>query len=323
MKNVMSKKIQSLTPNQVEKLESQREKWLSRIFNYELYNNHNFEKTKECVKKLYEFCGLEEPEVLLLSSPMACQMEIKKRLGIVDNSHFEPFSVYINAEDIPWLSFYEYFTDNFDFLDSNKDNFKIVLDCVMNSYTQIQMDVVCIVSKYPNKILRNENNDLHCTTGHAIEFEDGYGQHYINGRFLEKDIFNQCSSLDTARKVFLDNTNEDIKACIVTIIRENFGNAGLLKMLDAVIIDEKHVTHENSYSEIIRIYHTKDKYSFLQNSKGELNQPYAWIEFTCPSTKSVYLIDTCPTFKNAIKCAKWHRPSNIPASLQYIWNSAN
>ena len=317
-------KIESLTPEQESKLDIHRDAWFSKIFNYEFYQNHNVEKTEIAMKKLYKFCGLEEPRVVLLDSPMACQLEINRLKGNTgDNIEYEPFSVYINAEDIPWLSFYGYFMDNFDFLDEYREDFNLILECVENSYAQIQMDEVCLVSKYPKKIARNANNDLHCTTGYAIEFADGYGQHYVNGRFIEEEIFKDCDALINAKIRFHNESNEDIKAAIITIIKENFGNEGLLEMLDAITVDEKNITHKNGYAETIRIYKTKTSYPFLQNSKGELDQPYAWIEFTCPSTKSVYLIDTCPTFTDALECAKWHRPSNVPGSVDYTWYSAN
>ncbi len=315
-------KIKSLSAEQEADLDVHRDMWLDKFFNYEFYKGHSEEKTQTAMKKLYAFCGLAEPKVILLDSPMACQLEINRLLGNT-TPVYEPFSVYINAEDMPWLAFYDYFMKHFDFLDSFRSDFNLIKECVEHSYAQIQMDEVCLVSKYPKRIERNSNNDLHCTTSYAIEFADGYGQHYVNGRFIEEEIFNECNSLVNAKIVFYQNSNEDIKAAIITIIKDRFGNEGLLEMLDAVIVDEKTITHENAYSETLRIYKTKTKYPFLQNSKGELDQPYAWIEFTCPSTNSVYLIDTCPTFTDAIKCAKWHRPSVIPLSIDYTWTSAN
>jgi hypothetical protein len=315
-------KIEKLTPEQESKLESHRDKWLSKVFNYEYYNNHDAKKTEVSIKKLYKFCGLAEPEVMLLDSPMACQVKVNELLGN-QTMVYEPFSSYINVDDISWLSFYSFFMDNFDILDEFKDDFNLISECVENSYLQIQMDTVCLVSKYPKVINRNANKDLHCTTGYAIEFEDGYGQHYVNGRFIEESIFNECMDLENATILFHNQTNEDIKAGIITIIKENLGNEGLLKMLDATLVDEKTIKHENDYEEIVRIYKSNKSYSFLQNSKGEMDQPYAWIEFTCPSTKSTYLIDTCPTFSDAVECAKWHRPNNVPSSLSYIWSSAN
>lgn len=318
----MKKIIQKLSKEQIDDLDIHRDTWLNKFFNYEFYKNHNEEKTRIAMEKLYVYCGLNKPKVVLLDSPMACQLEINRLLGNTSIT-YEPFSVYINAEDMPWLAFYDYFMKHFDFLDEYRSDFELIKECVEHSYAQIQMDEICIVSKYPKKIERNLNNDLHCTTGYAIEFADGYGQHYVNGRFVEEEIFNECDSLINAKICFHKNTNEDIRAAIITIIKERFGNEGLLNMLDAIIVDEKKVDHKNGYSEIIRIYKTKTIYSFLQNSKGELNQPYAWIEFTCPSTGSIYLIDTCPTFTDAVECAKWHRPDNVPDSIDYSWTSAN
>ena len=68
----------------------------------------------------------------------------------------ESFSSYINADDISWLAFYEFFFDNFDILDEFRDNYNLIVECVENSYLQIQMDKVCVVSKYPKSIKRND-----------------------------------------------------------------------------------------------------------------------------------------------------------------------
>ena len=51
-------KIESLTADQEAKLDIHRDAWLSKIFNYEFYQNHNVEKTEIAMKKLYKFCGL-------------------------------------------------------------------------------------------------------------------------------------------------------------------------------------------------------------------------------------------------------------------------
>jgi hypothetical protein len=96
-----------------------------------------------------------------------------------------------------------------------------------------------------------------------------------------------------------------------------------MNFLGATEIDKKTIHHTSNYSETVRIFKTKNKFSFLQNSKGELNQPYAWLHLVCPSTKTEYLIDTCPSFNDAIECAKWHRPKQVPISIPYQWLSAN
>jgi hypothetical protein len=96
------KKIESLTPEQEAKLDSHREKWLSKVFNYEFYNNHDKDRTEISMKRLYKFCGLEEPEVLLLDSPMQCQVKVNELVGNKDNLVYEPFSSYINVDVKPF-----------------------------------------------------------------------------------------------------------------------------------------------------------------------------------------------------------------------------
>lgn len=316
------KKIENLTPEQEAKMPVYRDKWLDKMFKYELYKNHTFENTEKAMKRLYRFCNLKEPQVFLVDSPMACQEKVRE-LKKAAKIEFEPFSSYINYSDFSWLSFYDFFMNECGLIEEHRESLEMVTECVHNSFMQIQLEDYCIVSKFPKRIERNERNDMHCTTGYAVEFDDGYGQHYVNGRFIEADVFNNSQTIAGAKKAFDKTDNEDIRACIVTIVKENHGNKGLLEMLNAVLIDEKELKHENGYTEIIRIYQTKDKHEFAQNSKGESNQPFAWIEMTCPSTKTVYLQETCPTFTDAAECIKWHRPANVPFELPYIWQSAN
>src|SRR3990167_6913443 len=233
------------------------------------------------------------------------------------------FSNYCNSSDFGWESFYDFFFKESEIKIDRKEDLEMCIKFSESSFMSIQLDGLCIVSKYPNHIYRNKSNGLHNSSGFAISFADGYGQNYVNGRYLEPKIFNNSQTIQGARKEFLKSENEDIKACIITIIKENFGNSGLMDMLNSELVDEKNIFHTKDYSEKLRLYRTKEKYSFLQNSKGEANQPYAWIEMTCPSTGNTYLIDTCPLFTDVVECAKWHRPEVVPNNLDYAWISAN
>jgi len=197
-----------------------------------------------------------------------------------------------------------------------------------NIYSAIFSELVCVVSKYPKKVHRNSNNDLHSTTTSSVEWgysseETRFNCHYVNGRNIDSNLFNKVISGNFTFDEFIKIQNEDEKGVVLTVIKENLGNEGLLNFLNAVKTDEKIVNHAGGYSETIRLFKTKERYSFLMNSKGEENQPYAWIQMTCPSTNTVYLIDTCPLFTDAIEAAKWHRPERVPKSIEYKWISAN
>jgi len=197
-----------------------------------------------------------------------------------------------------------------------------------NIYSAIFSELVCVVSKYPKHIYVNIEKNLHNTTSSSIEWGcltdlTKWENLFVNGRNVPSNLFNKVINNKFTFNEFKKLNNEDEKACVLTMIKENKGNEGLMDFLNAICIDSKTIKHENSYEEIIELYQTKEKFDILQNSKGEFNQPYAWIKMTCPSTKSTYLIDTCPTFTDVVECAKWHRPKTVPTSIGYIWQSAN
>ncbi len=181
---------------------------------------------------------------------------------------------------------------------------------------------ICLVLRMPSKIIRNEVG-FHSIHEPAIQFVGGFGAYYLNGRRVPNWVFENFENGTLTFDMLNNEKNEDIRASIITLIKERSGNEGLMKFLNATLVDEKKVEHENGYSETLRIWKTKQKYSFLVDSKGNTDVPYAWIEMICPSTGQTYLIDTCPTFKDAIECAKWHRPKMVPSSVPYVWQSAN
>ena len=191
-------------------------------------------------------------------------------------------------------------------------------------YSAIFSELVCVVSKFPKKVHRNATNDMHYVTGPAIEWGQntditGFNGYYLNGRNVPEWVVGPVTFEQFSRE-----TNEDIKAAVITVIKERDGNEGLLKFLNAVLVDEKVIAHFEGYSETVRLYKTKEKYSFLQDHKGNLNQPYCWSEMVCASTGSTYLIDNSAAFKDAVEAMKFLRPSFVPMELEYRWrHSAN
>ena len=182
---------------------------------------------------------------------------------------------------------------------------------------------IVLVLQMPSKIMRNEVGFHSTSREAAIQFEGNYNINYINGRKISNWIFEKYFSGNLAFDDFNELKNEDERAGIITLIKENEGSEGVLKFLNAKLIDERKINHENGYSEIIKFYKTNEKYPFLQDSKGNMNVEYAWTEFTCPSTGQVYLLDSCPTITNSIEAAKFHRPNFVPHNVEYIWQSAN
>lgn len=172
----------------------------------------------------------------------------------------------------------------------------------------------------PNPVIRqDEHGQLHSTVYPAIEWPQGGKVYYIHGREMPEWIF-QYYGTDMLYRRFLAEDNEDIRSGIITLVNERTGDKGLLDFLKAELVDEKEVVHHSGYTEILRLYKSKEKFDYLQDRRGRSGQPYCWSEFTCPSTGATYLIDNSADFKDALKAAKFLRPSFVPEHLPYRWS---
>lgn len=334
------KTLKDLTPEIEAKIPQYIEAGLKNVFDGGYYNLFDYDKAVACVKWNYEKCGFAEPKVLVAENPKeilymyadllrknGCtnvEEEIKK--VPVSDMYLFTMNVYSNY----YYQWYKFIKDEFKLPLSIEDEFEECFKLQRESgiYCALFLKDYCIVSKYPKLVHRNENNDLHSTTENAVIWgysseETKWDCHYVNGRYIEADIFNSVIQGTFTFDDFKKLDNEDLKGIIVNIIKDNKGNNGLMEFLNAEQVDQKTLVHEGGYTETITLYKTKDKYSFLLNSKGEDNQPYAWLHMVCPSTGTDYLIDTCPTYTDAVQCAKFMRPKLVPDTVDYKWVSAN
>jgi hypothetical protein len=161
-------------------------------------------------------------------------------------------------------------------------------------YNGIYADEVCIVSKFPNKIYRNEDNNLHNLTGPAVSWDGlGWKCYYINGRNIDEVNYEKALNRQVTKNDFLKETNEEIKAAWYEIL----GQEEIIKLLEADMIDRKCIVHTNGESEIVELYKTKEKFEEIGDNH------FAWVKFTCPSTGTNYLIDVMPHFTDALEAA--------------------
>jgi len=312
--------IEKLTPEQEKLVEQNRDLWLDKFFNYDL-STFDEERCKKAIKALYKMCDLAEPEVVVVDSPYAVQVECNRRAGTMDNPTTYSFSNYGNASDLGWIAFYDTFIKlGVEIEEDLMEKFKVMTEVVESGcFMSVQLEELCVVSKMPIYINRDEEHRLHSTVSSAVEFEDGYKQHYVAGRFIEPEVFEACDDLEKAGEIFFNEQNEDVKSVICFIIRDRQGERGLLEMLKAELYAEEEVVHSEDYKETLRLYRTKETYSFLMDSKENPDQPYCWLEYTCPSTGTVYLIDTFADFETPLEAAKFHRPNGIGLDVEYKW----
>lgn len=311
-------KLTTLTSEQKNNLKNNKEKFVKKFLSNEKIN---YAFAKDVIKFIYSLIKKPMPVIYESANPLAAQLLANKLKGT--SKKYYSFGTYLTIYWASWYAYYETFVD-FGIITEKKfpKYFQLRKFIKSNIFMTIEFEKAIILVPKPIHCLKNENG-MHCTTDYAIKWADGYGQCYVNGRKINKKLFFQVINDKFSFSDFSKLTNEDEKGIILTIIKENKGNEGLLNFLNATKVDEQIVNHENGYSETLKLFKTKEKYSFLQDSKGNSNQPYAWINMRCPSTNTEYLIDTCPTFTDVVKCAKWHRPTQVPESVNYKWQSAN
>ena len=252
---------------------------------------------------------------------------------------------YGDINDFGWVSFHDYFVSIGIVKDDKFNSFKDLISA--NYFSMIQLEKAVIIIENPIHV-HYPKDCLHSTKEMAIKWADGYGFYSVNGRNVEANIFESVVNDKFSFEDFQKLDNEDVKAAIITIIKENNGNKGVLDFLGAELIDEQIIKHGKQpiydfnrldllqsdnldsiiisykdYQETQRLYKTKETFSWANDSQGNTGVKLAWNEMTCPSTGQTYLIETCPTFNSVIESAKWLRPSIVPKDVPYIWQSAN
>jgi hypothetical protein len=191
-------------------------------------------------------------------------------------------------------------------------------------YSSIFSEALAVVCKYPKKVHQaGEEYVLHNCNGNAVEWGHSFMPfdcYYVNGRNISSELFAKIDTITFDE--FLKLENEEDKAAIITVKKERYGNSHVLSFLGAELIDEQEIVHETS-KEVQRLYKTKKKFEWANDSNGNSNVQLAWNEMQCPSTGQTYLIETCPTFNSVVESAKFLRPSFVPNTVPYHWQSAN
>jgi hypothetical protein len=159
-------------------------------------------------------------------------------------------------------------------------------------YSAIFSEAVCIISKYPKKIYRDERFRLHNTKESSIDWgysseQTKFNCYYIHGRNIPETVFTS----PIIKEKFINETNEEIRGAYYEILGED----KVFELLGAEAIDKQIIIHQNGDIEPIILYKTKEN---LVN-----NQPLAWVKYVCPSTQAPFLISCSPEHINAKEAA--------------------
>lgn len=271
-------KLTKLTSEQKIHLKANKDKFVKKFLRYEKINRASAIKSIEFI---YSLIKRPLPTIYEASNPLAAQRLANKLKGT--NKTFYAFGTFLTAY---WASFYAYYETWVDFNIITEDKFhkyfKLRKFIESNIFLTIEFERAIIVVEKPIACLKNQNG-MHCTTGPAIKWRDGYGQYYVNGRCVPRQQYLMALSGEITKEIWLSEKNEDIKAAWFEIL----GAEKLINILGAKEIDSIMHIHANGELDDLRLYKTPF-------SLPEIGEPLAWVKFICPSTGSNYLISVNP-----------------------------
>jgi hypothetical protein len=191
---------------------------------------------------------------------------------------YSDFGYYADYSDFGWISFYDFFT-KIGILDNKEFNeYKKLVDTGI--FMIIQTENYCIVSAMPTKILR-EGEKMHNPNGYAIEFKDGYGQHYLYGIYFEPELFEKIKTMTAKDVVKIKNIEQRMA------LLKLFGAEKILNELGADLIDKSERGNE------------------LYSITGLTDKTEKILKYECPSTGRVYTKFVEPRFEKADEAQAW------------------
>ena len=291
--------LEKLNQEQEILMHATRDKYLKKFFSLPKLN---IKKAEEWIKWLYRFCNLKEPQVIFVDSPLACQYAVNmlgNQVGSqvwsqvrnqvwnqvgnqvwrqvrnqVGNQKLEyyVFSSYADYSDFYWLSFYD-FCQKLKIV-KNKDftQYKKLIDTGI--FMTIQLDGLCVVSAMPTSIKR-EGTKMHNPNGYAVEFADGYGQHYFYGVYFEPEMFDKVKVM-TAKEA-LNIKNMEQRMAVLKL----FGADRILSEIGAKLIDKSKRGNE------------------LYSIDGITSKTEKILKYECPSTGRIYTKFVKPHYESA------------------------
>ncbi len=196
-----------------------------------------------------------------------------------------------------YFGWYKFIKDEFN-IDSqigiDLDSFSNLYD-KSGIYSAIFSELVCVVSKCPKIIHRNERNDLHNSNGTAIEWGncteltkwEGY---YIDGRNLSEKHFKSIFDKTFSMEDFVNENNEEQKSTCIAFMQEKYGDEYIVNFF------HKHLAEVDTFVD------KKDK-KYLEGTtkgmnvgvytlfKGEINnEKIAYVRCYCPSTDRMFFL---------------------------------
>jgi hypothetical protein len=280
--------IEELTEEQIGKFDEYVKKYVSIGLDT---TNISAEETEKIINDIYsDILNKAHPEkIIIKDSPMSAWKYICDVVGR-KMDFVSPY--FMGSFDSNIFCFYDFNINELGVKIENK---------LMDYYTKWReilkvgpvypFDDVCIVSKKPCLIHKNENG-LHCETGPAVKYEDGFEVYALNGVVLDKKwVMTPFNDIDVKEAMAVDNV--EVRRELVRKI----GIETICEKMDADVADEK------------------DDYQLLLLDIGDGNKrPY--LKMTNPSIGTYHVEGVHPDCKTVADALEWRNGTKeVPSQL--------
>jgi hypothetical protein len=217
-------KLTKLTQAQIDAMPHYAQKWIDIGLSTERVD---FEKAKGLVSKAYKAVGLEAPKAFHFAKGPDEAFETYKMLGGKKDRNFFLSGNMNGSMEATWLSYYDYYKreTSIDLKDVD-----YMIDLAKNCGWVYCAREIAIIQDRPMVIKFDDQKRLHCQTGPAIEYGDGFTVHAWHGVAVPgKWIRGDLTATEALR---VENTEKRRAAC------EILGWAKILDELDSVVVDQ-------------------------------------------------------------------------------------
>jgi hypothetical protein len=338
----MSKKIESLTPEQEAQISVYLEKYVNNVNSGHYRNVYKRDSVEKLINWQYEFSGYSKPMTILAENPYEAQLInqyltnnypkeidlyhetndpikkeeyynivsdiVKKFLAENNDLKIKSFADnYIFTSDVysnVLIGWWSYLIDVLKLESTVNDVFINWRELYENAgvYNAICNEKVAITSNYPTEIHRNETGELHNTSGTAVKWSGTEWKCYY---INGRNISAKDYEMALNGEITNDVYNNEENQDVRAAWYEILGQEKMMIILDVYEVDKGSFVHNNGTIEEVVLFKTKKSYPETDNN------PYAWVKFICPSTGTNYLIDVEPHHTSALEAAVSTSPFNL------------
>lgn len=209
-----------LTPEQEARIPEYREKWIK----IGLATGPGDRKVvEEAIHQIYKAAGISPPKIIVwLRSPREGEA-----IANIVSEKGKPAECLFGSQEAGWLSFYDYFGEVVG-LDCCKA-LKPFMTIAENAGWWWPFEELAIVTERPETILVDEAGELHCETGPAVEYSDGFRVWAWHGFTVDKRVIE--------KEVTLEDIQKEENVEIRRILTERYGEQKYLLDSGAEVID--------------------------------------------------------------------------------------